>query len=249
MEKGRSFLTRYGPWALIAGASTGIGAAYARHLVQRGLNLVLVARGRERLEALAQEVRTRYAVGVRAIAIALGAETLLTDLLPQIDDLEIGLLVCNSGHSDVREISQSSREGILAIFQVNCRGPLLLCHDLGGKIAARGRGGVIRMSSMAGLQGTGMIVDNAATKAFDIVLAEGLWEEWRHQGVDVLAVVAGTTRTPTVMRRINPDRLHSVPSMHPEAVAREAPAPLGKGPRRVIDTFNKWGGPCSWNAL
>lgn len=247
MENERTFLAQYGPWALIAGASTGIGAAYARQLAQRGLHLVLLARGRERLEALAQELHTRYAVRVRVIAVDLGAETLLAELLPQIDDLEIGLLVYNAGNSEVRAFAPAALEDILAIFHVNCRGPLLLCHALGGKMVARGRGGVILMSSMAGLQGAGMIVDYAATKAFDIVLAEGLWEEWRHQGVDVLAVVAGTTRTPTVMHRINPDRLQSAPSMHPEAVAREA---LGRSARARAGWSARsisWG-PCSWSA-
>ncbi|MEN6472953.1 MAG: SDR family NAD(P)-dependent oxidoreductase [Syntrophaceae bacterium] len=241
MKDKASFLARYGPWALVAGASTGIGEAYARQLAQRGMNVVLLARGREKLETLARELRDHYAAQVRPIAIDLGSEHLLDELLPQVDDLEIGLLIYNAGNSEVREFTQAPLEDLLAIFNVNCRGPLLLCHALGPGMVRRGRGGVILMSSMAGLQGSGLVADYAATKAFDIVLGEGLWEEWRHHGVHVLSVVAGATLTPTVMHRINQEELKRSPAMLPDDVAREALDALDKGPRRVIGTFNKLG--------
>jgi len=241
MENNASFLAQYGPWALIAGASTGIGEAYARQLAQRGMHVVLLARGWEKLETLARELRDRYAVQVRPIAIDLGAEHLLDELLPQVDDPEIGLLIYNAGNSAVREFTQAPLEDLLAIFNVNCRGPLLLCHALGPDMVRRGRGGVILMSSMAGLQGSGLVADYAATKAFDIVLGEGLWEEWRHHGVHVVSVVAGATLTPTVMSRINQEELKRSPAMLPDDVAREALDALGKGPRRVIGIFNKLG--------
>lgn len=241
MKNKGSFLAQYGPWALIAGASTGIGEAYARQLAQRGMHLVLVARGREKLETLARELRDRYAVHVRPIAIDLGSEHLLDELLPQVNDLEIGLLIYNAGNSEVREFMRASLEDLLAIFNVNCRGPLLLCHALGPAMVRRGRGGVILMSSMAGLQGSGLVADYAATKAFDMVLGEGLWEEWRHHGVHVVSVVAGATLTPTVISRVNQERLKRSPAMLPDDVAREALEALGQGPRKVIGTFNRLG--------
>lgn len=241
MNNKSDFSAQYGPWALIAGASTGIGAAYARQLAQRGMHVILVARGREKLEALARELREDFSVFVRTLSIDLGSADLLDELMPQVENLEIGLLIYNAGNSEVREYAQASLTSILSIFDVNCRGPLLLCHALGRKMVERGRGGVILMSSMAGLQGSGLVVDYAATKAFDIVLGEGLWEEWRHHGVDVLSVVAGATLTPTVIERVNHDQLKRAFAMLPDEVAREALGYLGQGPRRVIGTFNKLG--------
>ena len=96
MKSNAEFLTHYGPWALIAGASMGIGEAYSRQLAEKGLNLVLLARGKEKLEALAQALTQQYPIKVRTLAIDLAAPDLLAQLKPTISDLEIGLLVYNA---------------------------------------------------------------------------------------------------------------------------------------------------------
>lgn len=234
------FIEQYGPWALIAGSSTGIGEAYSRQLAEKGLNLVLMARGMERLENLATELKSQYSIKVRPIAIDLSNQDLLDQLKPQVDGLEIGLLIYNTGYSETRDFCKGTIDGILKTLDINCRGVLLLCHEFGCKMVKRKKGGVILMSSMAGLQGSGLVSDYAATKAFDIVLAEGLWAEWRHYGVDVLSVVAGATKTPT-LANLSEGKTKQARAMMPEDVAKEALGYLGKGPRRIIGSFNKTG--------
>ncbi len=234
------FLKQYGPWALIAGGSTGIGEAYARQLAEKGLNLILMARGKKRLEVLSSELKSQYSVEVRPIPIDLSHHDLLDQLKPQVDDIEIGLLIYNTGYSETREFCEGTIDGILKTLDINCRGALLLCHEFGCKMVKRNRGGVILMSSMAGLQGSGLVSDYAATKAFDIILGEGLWEEWRHHGVDVLSVVAGATKTPT-FANLSEDKIKQARAMLPEDVAKEALEYLGKGPRRMMGSFNKMG--------
>lgn len=240
MKTKEEFLEQYGPWALIAGASTGIGKAYARQLAEKGLNLVLLARGKEKLGTLANELESQYSIKAHTISIDLSNHDLLEQLKPQVDDLEIGLLIYNTGNSETREFCNGTIDGILKILDTNCRGALLLCHEFGCKMVKRKKGGVILMSSMAGLQGSGLVTDYAATKAFDIVLGEGLWEEWRHHGVDVLSVVAGATKTPAIAG-LSEKQVKQARAMLPDDVAREALAYLGKGPRRMMGFFNKMG--------
>jgi short-subunit dehydrogenase len=240
MKSKEEFQKKYGPWALIAGASTGIGEAYSRQLAEKGLNLLLIARGKERLENLANELQSQYSIEARPIPIDLSTHNLLDQLKPQVDDLEIGLLIYNTAYSETRNFTEGKIEGILKTLDVNCRGVLLLCHEFGSKMVKRKRGGVILMSSMSGLQGSGLVSDYAATKAFDIILGEGLWAEWRHYGVDVLSVVAGATKTPT-LAKLSEGKTKQPHAMQPEDVAKEALGYLGKGPRRMMGPLNKIG--------
>ena len=128
-------------------------------------------------------------------------------------------------------------EDKLRVLDVNCRGPVILAHEFGGAMAARKRGGIILMSSMAGLQGAPMIATYGASKAFDRVLAEGLWDELRAEGVDVLACCAGATRTPTY-EASNP---RETPPMIMESgpVVSESLAALGKTPSFVPGMANR----------
>jgi short-subunit dehydrogenase len=122
------------------------------------------------------------------------------------------------------------------VLDVNCRGPLVLAHRLGGAMARRGRGGLLLMASLAGGQGNPWLASYAASKAFEIVLAEGLWAEWRERGVDVLACRAGATRTPA-FQATRPRA--EVPTMAPAAVVEEALAALGRGPTAVAGRLNR----------
>jgi len=230
------FGERYGPWALVAGASAGLGETFARRLAARGLNLLLVARGADALARLADELRTAHRVEVRSAACDLGRPDLLEVVARLAAGAEVGLLVYNAAASAIGPFVDQPLEAHLAVLDVNCRAPLMLAHALGGPMARRGRGGLLLMASVAGGQGNPWLASYAASKAFDIVLAEGLWSELRERGVDVLAARAGATRTPGFAASRPRGR---VPLMEPGAVADEALAALAHGPTVVTGALNK----------
>jgi hypothetical protein len=164
-----SFLSRYGPWALVAGASEGIGAAFATALADQGLNVMLVARRPEPLAALAEALPTR----TRTVTADLSTVEGLAAVEAADTGLEIGLLVCNAGYAPDGALLDQSPGQPAAVLDTNARAPLLLARRYLPEMVARGRGGLIVMSSLAGQQGTPGLATHAATKAFGTVLAEG----------------------------------------------------------------------------
>lgn len=231
------FRSKYGPWAVVAGASEGLGAAFAEALAARGLSVVLLARRAAALEELAAKIRASTGVEVRVAAIDLGAATLLDDVRAAAQGIEVGLVVYNAAASHVGRFLDSPIESKLRILDVNCRGPLVLADEFGRGMAARGRGGILLMASMAANQGSALIAAYAASKAFNLVLAESLWDELREDGVDVLACRPGATRTPGYER--SKPATEAGPIMEPAAVVEEALDALGKGPSMVPGLFNR----------
>lgn len=226
---------RYGSWALVAGASAGLGAEFARQLAAKKLNLVLIARRADALSSLADELRAG-GVETRTVAADLGAPDLLARLDEATRELEIGLVVYNAAHSRVGPFLDQPLDEQLRTIDVNCRAPLTLAHHFGRKMRERGRGGIVLMTSLVALQGSPMVAAYAASKAFDLVLAESLWDELRGNGVDVLACRAGATRTPA-FEASKP--VGSTPMMEPAPVVRQALAALGRGPSMVPGGFNR----------
>ena len=220
------FADRYGPWALVAGASEGLGAAFARALAGRGLNLVLVARRHEPLEVLAADLPTR--------TITVSADLATTDGIAQVMDaaagLNVGLVVANAAYSPIGRFIEMDPELTRRAMDLNCRAPLELAHRFLPAMAARGRGGFIVMSSLAGMQGSPPISVYAATKAFGAILAEGLWAELRGTGVDVLTCVAGAVATPSL---VGVTSRPAPGTLTPDEVAGAALRGLGRGPRTV----------------
>ena len=236
------FAQRYGPWAVIAGASEGIGASFSRRLAGRGLNLMLFARRAERLEQLASELRSKYGVEIRTQSLDLGAPNLLEALKSATANLDVGLVIYNAAYSPIGRFLDVELEDHFDAIKVNVHGPLVASHYFGRRLAARGRGGLILMSSMSGYQGTAMVANYAATKAYDTILAEGLWYELHEQGVDVLACVAGATLTPSFEQ--STDRTPSswlAHPMRPDEVTEQALQDLGQKPTGVSGRRNRFG--------
>jgi short-subunit dehydrogenase len=232
----RDFVERYGKYALVAGASEGLGAEFARQLAARKLNLVLLARRQDVLGAFADELRAQHGVEVRTASVDLAAPDLLEKVRAATADLEIGLVVYNAALSLVGPFFSYSLADKLRIIDVNCRGPLILADELGRGMAARGRGGIILMASLAASQGSPLVATYAATKAFNLVLAESLWDELRQQGIDVLACRAGATRTPSY-EASNPQG--KVPIMETGPVVTQALEALGHRPSVVPGFINR----------
>jgi short-subunit dehydrogenase len=194
------FAEKYGPWAVVAGGSDGIGAGFARGLAARGLSLVLVARRAAVLESLADEIRGAYPVDVRTIVLDLSDAGAVEKLAAQTSDLEVGLFIANAGADDPAMFLERDLETHLALVQRNCTAVLEAAYRFGGPMVARGRGGLILLSSRIAWAGAASVAAYGATKAFVIILAEGLWAEWRGRGVDVLNLVVTATDTPSLQR-------------------------------------------------
>jgi hypothetical protein len=234
------FRSRYGPWALVAGGSLGMGAEYSRQIARAGLSVVLVAEAPDPLEPLAQSLAAEHGVETRALVIDLASTDLLAEVTAATADLEIGLLVYNAAHSVVGRFQDVPLAEKLKMIDVNCRGPLVLAHHFGQRMAERGRGGIVLVSSLSGFQGQAMVGTYAATKAFDLVLGETLWEELGEHGVDVLAFCPGATRTPNFLAtRPRSGGMLSAPLMDPAETVAEALAALGRGPTQIAGRANR----------
>lgn len=212
------FRRRYGPWALITGASSGIGAAFARALGSRGLDLILVARRAERLEMLAGELR---ASGVQAIPVPLDltAADALLRLEAAARGREVGLLVNNAGYGASGAFAAVDREWQTRMVRLNCEVPVAMAHTFLPPMLARRRGGMIVVASTAGYQATPWMAVYGATKAFDLHWAEALRVELHGSGVDVLALCPGHTET----------------EFHEVAGVRASATGLSTRPERVVD--------------
>ncbi len=229
-------LSRYGGWAVVAGASEGIGAAFATALARAGLNVVLAARRPEPLDALAATLRDGTGVEVRTVAADLATRAGLDALTGASDGLEVGLLVVNAAYAPVGRFLDRDADDLQRVVELNVTAPLRLARHYLPAMTARGRGGLILMSSLAGQQGSPGISTYAATKAFGAILAEGLWAELHSSGVDVLACVAGAVETPGLARAKSRRAPGTVP---PALVADAAVRALGRGPRVVPGALMK----------
>jgi short-subunit dehydrogenase len=214
------FADKYGPWGVVLGASEGLGEAYAHGLAARGLNVVVAARRREQLQRVADEVAEQHGVQARAVALDLATADFLDLLRAVTDELEVGLVVYNGAAAHVGPFLEGA-DSIASIVAVNCTGPLVVCQHFGQQLLDRGRGGIVLMGSAAGLAGSAYNSAYAASKAFDLVLGESLWAEWRDQGVDVLAVIGPAIDTPTYRRSLSSEQRANMPAPMDPAVAVE----------------------------
>jgi uncharacterized protein len=237
------FAQRYGPWAVVAGGSDGIGAGFARGLAARGMNLVLVARRVAVLEAFADEVRAAYPVEVRTVVLDLSDAGAMAKLAAATADLEVGLFVANAGADDPALFLERDLETHLALVQRNCTSVLEAAYRFGGPMVARGRGGLILLSSRIAWAGAATVTTYGATKAFDIIMAEGLWAEWRGRGVDVLNVVVTATDTPSLQRTLQAQGGSYGGLAAPDDVAETAIVHLADGPTWMCSADDPLGPP------
>jgi short-subunit dehydrogenase len=234
---------KYGPWGVIAGGSDGIGIAFAHALASRGVNVVLVARRVPVLEASADEIRARHGVKVRTVALDLSAAGAVARLAEATGDLEVGLFVYNAGGDDsVGPFLERDLGAHLDLVRRNCASVLEAAYRFGAPMVARGRGGLVLVTSGAAWAGGVGLAGYGATKAFDLILAEGLWAEWRGSGVDVLGLVLGRTDTPSMRRVLAAHGESGSGLADPDDVAREALDHLADGPTWIFGSADPAGG-------
>ncbi len=225
---------RYGPWALIAGASEGTGRAFAREIAAQGINCVLVARRREPLLAVAAEIQEESGVECVIATVDLAASDALDRIAAAVGDREIGLFVSNAG-ADPNGSHFLDRDIDVWMEQVNRNIGTLLrcCHHYGRQMRERGRGGLLIIGSGGCYGGGSFMSVYSASKAFQLCLAESLWAELEPHGVDVLFFALGATDTPALHSLLDKKGLPIPPGLaSPADVAAMGLARLPHGPVR-----------------
>ena len=236
-----TFADKYGPWALVAGASDGVGAAFAEGLAERGVNIVLLARRQAVLDEVAAGVEACTGAETRTLAVDLAEPSATATIADATKDLQIGFLVyCAGADPNFEPFLANPIETAESMVQRNCIVPMQLCHHFAPAMVQRGSGGIVIFGSGAGLAGGPNMVAYGATKAFDMVFTEALWAELHDKGVDVLGLILGKTNTPA-LRLIEHQRgLLSSPDETPpdadtvESVVSEAFDNLTTGPTLFV---------------
>jgi short-subunit dehydrogenase len=214
------FAKRYGPWALVVGGSAGLGYSLAAEAARRGLNVALTARRPDVLEAAAARLQREFGVAVRAQSADIGdPEATLRAAEQLTGDVEIGLLAYSAAIEANGWFLDIPLEEHLAGIRGNCITPTILVHRFGREMAARGRGGIALVSSLAAIQGAVLIAGYGAQKAYEWILAEGLWVELRDRGVDVVGSLLGATATERFFAFGN-----QIVPMPPDQIERDDPA-------------------------
>jgi hypothetical protein len=232
---------KYGKTAMVLGASEGIGAAFATYLAAEGLDLVLVARRLVPIQQLADVLKGTYEVEVTCISCDLTSANATQEIEEALSGKEINLLVYNAALSYIGPFIQNSVRYHEQMAQVNMLTPLHMLHTFGGKMLTKGRGAIVLMASLAGFQGSGFLTMYAATKAYNRVLAESLWYEWRNSGVDVIACCAGATATPNFIRTHPEKTSFFAPRVQaPEEIPVACFKKLGKRPSYIVGTGNRF---------
>jgi hypothetical protein len=231
---------RYGQWALVAGATEGIGAAFAEYLAAAGMNLVLVARRKKPLHEQADALTSRYGVRVQCICRDLSEDAAADQIRKEMDGKDVNILVYNAALPYIGPFENNTPDHHRQMAQTNMVTPMALVQGLSGSMLQQGKGAIILMASLAGFQGSGFLSVYAATKAFNRVLAESLWYEWKNRGVDVIACCAGATATPNYMKT-NPEKtsLFAPKVQRPEEVVVDCFNRLGKQPSVITGRGNR----------
>lgn len=233
---------KYGPWALVCGGAAGIGAAHARLAAANGLHVAVIDRDAAALETFVAGLRAQHRDReFLALPLDLADPAVVDQALDALAGREIGLLIYNSAVADVGPFYKADTD--LAFertkIQVNMASPFEFVYRLARPMLRRGRGGIVLMSSGTGYQGAPYYAHYGATKAYSIVLAEGLWYEFRPYGVDVLACVAGMTKSPGIEAAIARGEGGKSFYQTPDEVAAEAMAALGRVPSHLCGAPNR----------
>ena len=223
------FVDYYGPAALVTGASSGIGQSFAEQLAARGLDLLLVARRVDRLDALAQRLSAEHGVRVRVCEADLAQPEHVQRIVETAHELDIGLVVSNAGFGLKGAFEAGDPRTLSEMVAVNCEAPMQLARALVPRLRQRGRGGIVLTSSVEGLIGCPYSAVYSATKGFLVNFGEALWAELEPSGIHVLVLCPGATDTEAPrLQGIDPSTLRNL--MSPDEVAGKALANLRNGP-------------------
>ncbi len=224
MSINSSLLPQYGNWALITGASSGIGRAFAVHLAKAKLNLILTARSEAKLVALSAQLKKEHGISTKVVATDLSQRQGVDEVIKACEKVEIGLLIANAGYGTSGKFLDSNLDNELNMLRLNCEALLILTHHFSLKMAAKKKGGILLLSSLVSFQGTPNAAHYAATKAYVQSLAEALYIEMKPIGIDVLSVAPGPVDT-AFAKRAN---MQYGASISADEVAKESLRKLGR---------------------
>jgi hypothetical protein len=231
---------KYGEYALVTGASSGIGAEFAGQLAAAGLSLVLVARRKDRLDALAGRLRTTHGNATEVIKLDLAGEGAVAELARRTSHLDIGLVVSSAGIVTSGPFLGNELAAESALLRLNLMAPAQLAHVYGQLLARRGRGGLILVSSAVAFAPVPYTANYAAAKAYIASLGQALHYELKGTGIDVLTLAPGPTRTEGAQNAPGIDFAKlPLPPMQPGPVVRAALRALGRKPMVIPGPLNK----------
>ncbi len=225
---------RFGPWALVTGASSGIGTEFARRIAASGINIVLVARREDLLKEVGAEFSERYGVEHRVVVLDVSREDFIKELASATDDLDIGLVISNAGTGNPGEFLKLDRELLQATLRLNTMAHLDIAHHFGAKLAKRRRGGLILAGAMGAENGVPCMANDGAAKAYVHSLGEALHYEFKPLGVYVTILAAGFTNTAVIEKfGLDPKTMPMKP-MSVEQCVSEGLRGLVKNRSRVV---------------
>jgi hypothetical protein len=231
---------QFGPWAIVTGASSGIGEEFARQLATNGLNLVLVARRLHLLEALGKKLAQQYGIQYRTIGVDLSNPNFMEKITVVTHDLDIGLLISNAGTANLGEFLSHHPDDLMQIVRLNVTAHLNLTHYHGQHLAKRGRGGIVLVGAMGASQGLPFAANDSATKAYVQTLGQALNSEWRTKGIHISVLIPSPTQTPILDKfGLDPDTMPMKPMPVEQCVAEGLNALKANRPTHLTGRVNR----------
>jgi len=224
-----NFKKKYGPWAIVVGAAEGLGEAYSEALAKRQLNLVMVDNQLNAMENLAKKLQEKYGIQTNHLHLDLSKKGAAEQILKISKEVDAGLLIYNAAYSLIKPFVDHSSGELDTFIEVNTRTQIQLVHAFSKRLIEQNRsGGILMMSSLAGLIGMQLVAPYAATKAFAWNLSEAIHHELKPHRIDVMACIAGATATPAYLKTNPKYGLIKPAVMKPENVAEAALKNIGK---------------------
>lgn len=191
----RNLKEKYGGWALITGASSGIGAEFAERLGEMGFNLILTARREDRLNELSDKIKKSKSVDVQIVKAGLSYEDEVYRLIEEVGDKEVGMLINNAGYGSTGNFTFNDPQFEIDMVKLSCVTPTILTHHYSRKMKERNKGAIIFLGSVVAMQPVPMMAVYSASKVFNSYMGDALWYELKKYNIDVLSVNPGGTKT------------------------------------------------------
>ena len=235
----------FGPWALITGASSGIGKEFARQIAASKINVVLVARREDLLKQAGAEFSKRYGVEHRVAVLDLSREDFIGQLVAATADLDIGLVVSNAGTGNPGRFLTNDLDKMASLLRLNTLAHLRIAHHFGKTLTARGRGGFLFVGAMGADKGIAYMANDSGAKSYVHSLAASLNAEWKSLGVHVTAMAPGVTDTPVLAKfglsreilPMKPMKVEACVSEGLEALQKNRPMIIPGRMNRMMNAF------------